>query len=707
MPATLERAAERCAVSRVGAPVLRRLTRRQIENTYRDAFPQLGSEWSGFALNDVSSALGFNNDSSVLVVSLQTSEQLLASTEQLADLLTHPVRIAALAACASNQLDGACAEQVLSTGGERLFRRALRADELQQYTSLYKDIATASDDRSALKWSLVALLQSPHTLYRTELGDLASDKHELDAHELASELSYTFTDSPPDAELRQLAARGELARAEVRVAQAERLLQTERGHEVVREFFRQWLRYGSVGTADRPLVPGFAAVRGKLIEETERFIEQVVYRDEAGLRGLLTSQSTLVDAELAAYYGYNTLGMSWTSVLRPAGQGIGVLAQGALLASASNVAATSPTQRGLRVLERLLCQSKPRPPANVPPLESSDPSSYRTTRQHYEQAHARGACAGCHVQFDPLGFAFEHFDSGGRYRTEEAGEPIDASGEWRELAFADQEQFVEQLASSAQVSDCVSGLLVQYALGGAGGAVCLAEDARTAFREGASWVDTFAQLAATEHFVRRTMPDGDAEPSDAGAVADSGKRDAGETAAADSGIKDAGAADDPLQPASNIGVVAQYRASNTAAKDNVIGPYLQIVHRGSTSIALETLQLRYYLSNEHAARCPDACLMEGYYAGIHPAGTGVTAARSYVAIDGDHAYLAIGFAPGSPELRPGESVEVQQQFHTSSYEDFDETDDYSFDATLTAYTDAEKVAIYQDGKRVWGAPPAW
>ena len=41
----------------------------------------------------------------------------------------------------------------------------------------------------------------------------------------------------------------------------------------------------------------------------------------------------------------------------------------------------------------------------------------------------RAACASCHVHIDPLGFAFEHYDATGRYRTFEGNNlPIDSEG---------------------------------------------------------------------------------------------------------------------------------------------------------------------------------------------------------------------------------------------------------------------------------------
>ena len=37
-------------------------------------------------------------------------------------------------------------------------------------------------------------------------------------------------------------------------------------------------------------------------------------------------------------------------------------------------------------------------------------------------------CNGCHSQMDPVGFAFEYYDSSGRYRETDNGYPVDGSG---------------------------------------------------------------------------------------------------------------------------------------------------------------------------------------------------------------------------------------------------------------------------------------
>jgi hypothetical protein len=76
-------------------------------------------------------------------------------------------------------------------------------------------------------------------------------------------------------------------------------------------------------------------------------------------------------------------------------------------------------------------------------------------------------CASCHARIDPLGFALENFDPIGRWRTTDAGAPIDSSGALpsgeklqgvaglRQVLLADPEQFVGNLTER----------LLGYALG--------------------------------------------------------------------------------------------------------------------------------------------------------------------------------------------------------------------------------------------------
>ena len=47
-----------------------------------------------------------------------------------------------------------------------------------------------------------------------------------------------------------------------------------------------------------------------------------------------------------------------------------------------------------------------------------------------EEHRANPVCASCHKVMDPIGFTLENFDAVGAWRTTDAGEPIDASGQF-------------------------------------------------------------------------------------------------------------------------------------------------------------------------------------------------------------------------------------------------------------------------------------
>jgi hypothetical protein len=88
-------------------------------------------------------------------------------------------------------------------------------------------------------------------------------------------------------------------------------------------------------------------------------------------------------------------------------------------------------QRGVWVLENIVGAPIPTPPPNVPALEeqAGTKAHPRTLREQMELHTTRPFCAGCHKIMDPVGFAMENFDAIGRWRTEEHGEPIDASAQ--------------------------------------------------------------------------------------------------------------------------------------------------------------------------------------------------------------------------------------------------------------------------------------
>ena len=128
----------------------------------------------------------------------------------------------------------------------------------------------------------------------------------------------------------------------------------------------------------------------------------------------------------------------------------GLMTQASVLKVTANGTTTSPVMRGVWIMERVLGKPPPPPPPSVPAVEP-DIRGAVTIREQLDKHRSDKACAGCHVNIDPAGFALESFDVFGgwreRYRalgegTKEIGfgkngqpfafhqaQPVDASGE--------------------------------------------------------------------------------------------------------------------------------------------------------------------------------------------------------------------------------------------------------------------------------------
>lgn len=496
-----------CQASEAGAPTLRRLNRRELENSLRDVFPVLGADWrSGLSADTVSDA-GFDNDSNQLLVSKQTARELADTAELVGAAVAGG--IGQVLPCATTAPDASCAGQFLDGTGRRLFRRPLTEAERTSYLGFFDTALTATGDfATAVGWLTRGLIESPSFVYRREVGAAQGEVQRLDQYEIATELAYTFSGSGPSVELLDRASRGELTSPEALEATARALLDSPRGHEVIQSFFDSYVGHSKVTSIAKDGVQQFAGLREQMLEETRSFIEEVVINRGGGAKELFTANITAPSAALAAFYGFGAPASDYAVVERPAGRGIGLLAQGAVLATLSQPNGSSPTKRGLWVYKRLLCNVVPAVPPNIPELGQPAPG-LRTTRQRYEEDHAQGNCQGCHAQWDPIGFGFEHFDEAGRYRELEGDLPIDTASHVNHqgellFEFDGQEDLMTKLVEEPLVAQCMSGYVTTFAFGEA--LSCAGESRRAEFIAGSlGFVDYLASLAAEPHFTERRV----------------------------------------------------------------------------------------------------------------------------------------------------------------------------------------------------------
>jgi hypothetical protein len=491
-----------CNAPQLGSPVLRLLNATEFSQTISDIFPQIAGAWTSTLPANSVSAYGFDNDSSQ-VVGRQLAQGILDTATAVATAVTGTA-FASILPCSASTADRACADQFVTQYGRRFFRRTVSTDEHARYLAFFDSALAKSDFKTAVKWLLVGLIQSPNAVYRSEIGTVANDgSRKLGPDEVATQLAYTYTGSTPTDSLLTQADSGTPLDT---VALAKSLLATDAGKLTLQHFFEAYLDYPRVASLDRAGVTNFTSIRTDMIQETRAFIDEVVVQHAGGLKELLTANTTNPSTALATYYGFPAPATPFAAVTRT--NGIGLLAQGSILASLAQPNGSSPTKRGLLVYSRLLCHTKPSPPPNVGTIPIPQPG-VATTRQRYEQQHAgSGACSVCHKQFDPIGFGFEHFDEGGKYRQTDGGLAIDTASNVPDpsgtplFQFQDQESLARGLADQEVVYQCVAAYLATYAFGS--GQSCLGASRVSDFKAGTLGIaDYYAALAAEPHFTRR------------------------------------------------------------------------------------------------------------------------------------------------------------------------------------------------------------
>jgi mono/diheme cytochrome c family protein len=327
----------------------------------------------------------------------------------------------------------ACARTILSTLAHRAFRRPVTSADIQPLYAFYERGRTNGDFESGIQSAVEALLVSPEFLFRIERDPSPADSgraHRLSDVELASRLSFFLWSTIPDPALLDLAERGKLSDPVTLERQVRRMLDDPRADALVSNFAGQWLHLRNVDTVkpDPVIFPFDEALRQSFLTETALFVSSI-FREDRSLLDLLSADYTFVNQRLAEHYGIpRVYGSQFRRVTVTDVNRRGLLGQGSLLTVTSYPNRTSVVQRGKWILENLLGTPPPPPPPDVPELKAAPHGKLLSMREQMQVHRANAVCAACHGRMDPIGFALENYDGVGRWRAEDAGAPIDASG---------------------------------------------------------------------------------------------------------------------------------------------------------------------------------------------------------------------------------------------------------------------------------------
>ncbi len=432
--------AQACSAAIPAAPApVRRLNRDEYIATMRDLL-DIHFNAGNDLPNDAAGGEGFDNAAEVLTLSPVLAEKYMAAAKQALDFAVRNPEARKRIGLTEPQPDQTpedAARKLLTAFLPRAFRHPVKDSEQAPYLTLF---AAAQKRRqtydASVAYMLRAVLLSPQFLFLN-----TGPAHNGDDYALASRLSCFLWGSMPDDKLFEAAARGKLHEPDVLKKETARLLADGKSMDFISRFMGQWLGTRALGREFNPdpkVFPNYtnnAELQGDIALQPNVFFRALL-ADNDPLTDLIDSRWTMLTKTLTQFYQLDPAIVPKDKqeqpqriTLPPNSHRGGLLGMSAVLAVSSYPYRTSPVLRGKFVLDSILGTPPPPPPPNVPALPEATGDQPKTVRERLSRHRADPVCAGCHSRMDPLGFALENFDALGQWRAEDAGQPVDNTGE--------------------------------------------------------------------------------------------------------------------------------------------------------------------------------------------------------------------------------------------------------------------------------------
>lgn len=284
---------------------------------------------------------------------------------------------------------------------------------------------------AVLKFELKTLLMSPAFLYRGLLATSESTGRQfVDDFELAERLSYFLWADMPDQQLQNLASDGVLSGQSSQAAiasEVDRMLASPKAASLAQVFATEWLTIDEIEHVTDNL-PQMLAMKSQPVD-----FMNYLFTENRPLLEFIDSQTTFINPHTAKHYGRDSKQMKRSSKAR----GIEVMAydnqkvvlnetqtRGGILTMPGVLAMNQgPIQRGTWMLERVLGQELPEPPANVGQVPPNKGDAHLSFRERFAQHRSNPSCAVCHDKIDPLGFAMQEYDKLGSFMKSKSYKP--------------------------------------------------------------------------------------------------------------------------------------------------------------------------------------------------------------------------------------------------------------------------------------------
>ncbi|MCB9641247.1 MAG: DUF1592 domain-containing protein [Myxococcales bacterium] len=421
----------------------------------------------GFGNNADSSGLGGVDITALVQQFGEVSVEVLAKVQDWKD-------------CAAAQTDD-CVKTLIADYGQKLWRRPLVQAEKDKLLQGFQTLSTEEDRSTGLEYVIERILMSANFLFRSEYGQEDTSQagmRRLTSYEVATFLSFFLWQSIPDQALMDAAAKDELKTSTQVDQHVQRMLKDERAKRGLIEFFNDWLQLQRIFTQEKDTTqyPEMTdALRQQLYKSSQLYLAELVWTQKADLKTVFLSKEAFVNADIAKLYqGVQATGTDLQKVTLDGSRRAGILTSPTYLIAHSGKSSTGFVHRGVFFLEQLACRPIPAAPAGAVEAGKAklkDVDLTKLTQREIQQIHgADPSCNFCHKIIDPAGAAFEIFDPMGRFRLNEKGLPIDASGKLEDFgdmqpSFKNALELSNNLAQSQHFQQCFTMKLYTHSWG--------------------------------------------------------------------------------------------------------------------------------------------------------------------------------------------------------------------------------------------------
>ncbi len=450
---------------------LRRLSHFEYRNSLADLFPN--TELPELALPDDPKPHEFDNHAESLRASQSLVSAYSVASKDVASAALASEEFAGCTPSGESEVQG-CGEEFVEQLGRRVFRRPLTAEQVEFFSVFFREAPNGASYADRQELTLQLMLSAPEFLYRFERSanpDAApGTRARVDGYSMASRLSYFLWGTMPDEALFAAAESGALETEEGIAAEVDRMVASDRAKANFVHFHNQWLDFGRIASTTKADEDGLdEELRASMQESAERFVETVLFDERGSVEDLFRSPRVFADQRIADLIGATIpSGEEWAEV--EAEGRAGLLTHPLFLASHGHPDKASPVLRGVSVLERVLCSELGSPPPNAEAAGAAAAEELvgpYTNRELYTAMTTEETCQSCHTRINAAGFAFEQFDTMGRFRLEEeSGLTIDPSASLDQWSFENASDFAQQISSSEEVARCVTKKWVRYAYAG-------------------------------------------------------------------------------------------------------------------------------------------------------------------------------------------------------------------------------------------------